>query len=453
MNSNKRVLYFVTVSVVIYLLISVTAELFDFRWKPFNNVNLVSALFKPKPKPKSKPATIKINHLDTSVKIEKKPGKDFSLYTQPGIITNFNGDTTQSSLINFCKKLYALKSGNKRKIRIAYFGDSMIEGDLLTQTFRKLLQQEFGGYGVGFVPITSLISRFRSTVYANFSDGWEDQNFKTASNSRNLFFSGHLFYGNNDWVEMRDQTMPGNADALEKSLLCGYAKTPVSVKLYNIPISFSAKEKFNRIVLNANQKRNIRITVSDSLLPVYGISFESASGITVDNFSFRGITGIELDKTDTALLRDIAASNSYDLFIFEYGVNLLFRPNDTDFKWYGRVMASIIKKIKKYFTDADILLISTADRAFRYDGEYASAIGIDSLVKVQANTAFETGASFYNLFETMGGHNSIIKWADATPPMARVDYVHPNAKGVDTLATYLFESMMNDYNKYVNHLK
>jgi hypothetical protein len=30
----------------------------------------------------------------------------------------------------------------------------MIEGDLLTQTLRKLLQKEFGGYGVGFFPFT-----------------------------------------------------------------------------------------------------------------------------------------------------------------------------------------------------------------------------------------------------------------------------------------------------------
>jgi hypothetical protein len=57
-------------------------------------------------------------------------------------------------LAKFAEKLHQLKTTKKGKIRIAYFGDSMIEGDLLTQTLRKLLQKEFGGYGVGFFPFT-----------------------------------------------------------------------------------------------------------------------------------------------------------------------------------------------------------------------------------------------------------------------------------------------------------
>ena len=453
MNSNRRVLYFVVGSVIIYLLLSLIAVSFDVRWKPFNNVNLVSSLFENNQKPK--PATavpVKDSVVTTSVKINDKPVRDFNLYNQPHLITNFNNDTSQSSLKDFFRKIYDMRHGNKRKIRIAYFGDSMIEGDLLTQTFRKLLQEEFGGYGVGFVPITSPISKFRSTAYSDFSNGWEDQNFKTSANSKNLFFSGHLFYGNNDWAEMRDQTLADTAGILEKSLLCGYSKAPATIKYYNALFAFSAKEKFNRIVLANDKRRNVKISVSDSLLPIYGITFESPAGIIVDNFPFRGITGIELDKIDGGLLKAISENNPYDLFIFEYGVNLLFRPYDTNFYWYGNVMSSVIKKVKKYFPGADILLISTADRAFRYDGEYKSAIGIDSLVNVQANTAFENGTSFYNTFETMGGNNSIIEWANANPSMARSDYVHPNARGTDTLATYLFQSMMNDYRKYVNHL-
>ena len=43
----------------------------------------------------------------------------------------------------------------KRKVRVAYFGDSVIEGDLVTSSLRNDLQELFGGKGVGFVPLTS----------------------------------------------------------------------------------------------------------------------------------------------------------------------------------------------------------------------------------------------------------------------------------------------------------
>ena len=46
----------------------------------------------------------------------------------------------------------------KRPVRIAYFGDSFIEADIFTADLRERFQSEFGGCGVGYVPITSSIS-------------------------------------------------------------------------------------------------------------------------------------------------------------------------------------------------------------------------------------------------------------------------------------------------------
>ena len=54
---------------------------------------------------------------------------------------------------------------NKSKVRIAFFGDSFIEGDILTAEVRKKLQNRFGGGGVGFVPIASEVSGFRQTIF------------------------------------------------------------------------------------------------------------------------------------------------------------------------------------------------------------------------------------------------------------------------------------------------
>ena len=48
-----------------------------------------------------------------------------------------------------------------RPVRIAYFGDSFIEADILTGDLREMLQKRFGGCGVGYVSITTKIAGFR----------------------------------------------------------------------------------------------------------------------------------------------------------------------------------------------------------------------------------------------------------------------------------------------------
>ncbi|MDP1746487.1 MAG: hypothetical protein Q8L90_12975, partial [Bacteroidota bacterium] len=95
-----------------------------------------------------------------------------SLKGQSNII-DFKTDTT-SSLSYFFQSLNATKK-QKTKTRIAYFGDSMIEGDLITQDLRSAMQDDFGGYGVGFVPITSIVAGFRSSVIHSFN-GWTTYN-------------------------------------------------------------------------------------------------------------------------------------------------------------------------------------------------------------------------------------------------------------------------------------
>ena len=457
MNVNRKVLLFVAYTTGLYLLVSFFAGIFRWKSHPVQRINLISDIIRKYPSKESGQTDSidirDISSVNITNRINNNRNTNFYLYRTPHLITDFNSDTNKASLTRFLKKLYDLKNGKKKKVRIAYFGDSMIEGDLLTQTLRKLLQQMFGGSGVGFVPITSRVSQFRTTVTDNYSDGWEDENFKTDGDKSHLFISGHLFRSNGDWVQMKDQTVSDTSVLIEKNLFCGYSSQPIMMNVNNNPFVVHATGNFNRILLENDKNKSIKLSVSDQRLPLYGISFESGSGVFVDNLSFRGITGIELNKIDSSFLVSIAQNNPYDLIIFQYGVNLLFRPYDKNFYWYARALRPVIRKFKNCFPQSDFLLISTADRAFRYADEYQSATGIDSLIKVQALLAYETGSSFYNLFATMGGTNSIVDWTARKPSLANKDYVHPNHRGAEILGKYFFEAIVNDYKKYLREIK
>lgn len=450
MPAIKKVTLFVTTSVILFCIFSFLAYSCNIKFLSFSNVNLLSDIFFKTDSSEHQVATVdssKMNVLPDSIKISGT--KNFSNYKFSTLITSFQEDTTLPSLLHLDAKLLALKQGKKTKIRIAYLGDSMIEGDRLTKKLRELLQALFGGNGVGFVPVTSNVARFRTTTSDDYSGNWKEINFKNspADAKKTLFFSGRTYFSNDSWTIIRDRTI-NDSVLIEKSLICG--PTAGSHIQYNDQnLTVHAPDKINRIVLSNDYSTQAKLVINDGALPLYGISFEAPSGVYVDNFSFRGITGIEFNSLDTSFLKAINQKNPYDVIVLGYGVNLLYKPNEKNFTWYRELFNPVLGKLKKCFPNSDIIIVSTADRAFRYNGEYKSAIGIDSVVRLQARLAFKNGLCFYNQFATMGGANSIVKWAEETPALANKDYIHPNERGAKILATHFFHAILNDYNKYL----
>lgn len=243
------------------------------------------------------------------------------------------------------EKLNRLKKGENVKIRIAYFGDSMIEGDLLTQTLRKLLQQEYGGYGVGYLPISSNVAGFRQTATTSAS-GWNDTSFKTKG-ATNMYLSGHYFTGDGSG-SYTDNTIKNDslATPITKSVIYGRGGGSVSVNGTELSLGGNASVNKESITDSSHQ---IKLKGNAGSTPIYGVSFESQKGIFVDNFSFRGITGVELNKLDEDFIKAIQENNHYDLIVLQYGVNLLFRPNDTDYSYYAKLMKPVLAKLKMVF--------------------------------------------------------------------------------------------------------
>ena len=77
--------------------------------------------------------------------------------------------TSQQGLIRFFAAVDSIKRG--RTVRIAWYGDSFVEGDILIGDLRDTLQTLWGGQGVGFVPITSEVAQFKRTLKHQFK-GW-----------------------------------------------------------------------------------------------------------------------------------------------------------------------------------------------------------------------------------------------------------------------------------------
>jgi|GEM_PF-348162 len=449
MNYNKNVVVFTLVFTIILLGYSLFSAVTDSHFFGLENISIVSDILKSK-KDSTGIATTAMTpgKTDSTTPAGPLPPRSLEQYKLSHAITDFSTDVNYPALGAIMRKLSTLKEGKKGKVRIAWLGDSFIEGDQLTKTVRRQLQQYFGGTGVGFVPVTSVTNDgFRTTLSQNWTGEWKEENFKDKTPSGPLYLSGRLYHTTNGNLHIKDLT-PGkdSTQRLEKSLICGQAGT-FSITVNGQVRQYTAPNKLNRIVLDSSTSHSIDITVQNDKLPVYGISIEPQSGVVVDNFSFRGISGEELGKLDTSFVKAIQEQNKYDLVVLEYGVNVLYRPDNTDFAWHKRSMMKVLARLHAAMPNTEFLIISTSDRGFRYADGPRSAVGIYNLVKTQAEMAYENNMAFFNMFTSMGGAGTIVRWADSTPVMAGHDYVHPNGRGAEILGSMFYDAFVNDYNK------
>jgi hypothetical protein len=447
MNYKRQVLLFN----IFFLLLLIAATVF-FQWKPdiapanFSPIQILSDVLKDTSSDKNKLAVNKKNLA------KKNPGnataqKDYTTYQ--GLI---NTSTQPTALYNFYTQLDELKKKKRKKIRIGYFGDSMVEGDLVTQDLRKMLQDIFGGSGVGFVPVTSIVAGFRQTVVHTFSSNWEDINYKSANKAAaNLFLSGHSFFsGDNSVVTYKPVNRPKLDSFITASVLYGLSSNGQSADVIanGVPHPIRANTTFNALELQLANAKELKLSITSNTIPLYGVSFEADDGVVLDNFSFRGISGVELDYFTANYLQQVQVVRPYDLLIFHYGPNLLFKPNLTDFSWYTKKMQPVLQKMKNAFPQTSILLISTADKGFSYNGAWHTAKGVQPLVDAQYTMANNTGADFFNLFNAMGGQDAIVRWVKGDTALANKDYTHVNYRGAKKLAEIIFNAIMKEYQEY-----
>lgn len=400
--------------------------------------------------------TAVVNNDTTAALTIPDPDHIYNYATYTGIINyqpSQEADSiTPGGLKHFVLALDELKAKKRKKVRIAYFGDSMIEGDLITEDLRDSLQYLFGGEGVGFVPVTSVVAGFRTTITHTFSKDWKDYSYKQLPPA-NLYLgiSGHTFVpGEGSWIKYQSVKKRGLDRFAEVSVFYGPVNSG-NIYVNNKPYALSGDRVVNKLSLQLDSAKQVTIKWGGgSVAPFYGVCFEGDSGVYVDNYSFRGISGLELGKLSRQLLQQMQSEHPYDLVVLHYGANVLWKPELTDYKWYGTPMNKVLDALRNDLPNASFLVISTADKSYKKSGTYVTAPGVMALVKEQHDLARTHGTAYWNLFAAMGGENSMTRWVEGSPVLANKDYTHFNRKGAARVGALLYKAMMDEY-KQLQH--
>lgn len=355
------------------------------------------------------------------------------------------GNTSQ--LKNFFNQL---NNSKNRIVRIAHYGDSGIEGDLITADLRQEFQRKYGGEGVGFLGITSQDTKFRQTTTQRFSNDWETAAIYS-HNPKNLpvGISGEVFIPEgNSWVEYETSRRYRTVKNFSKFRLF-YSNAKASEVKYTVDgsnrgaIKLRPGSGIQEAVIDVGKNASkLRLEFSREQAYFYGISLEGGNGVYIDNLPLRGNSGVDLNNISADVLRDFARYLDYDLILLQFGLNAAGSIT-AKYDWYEREMVNVIKNLQKAFPRAGIVLISAHDKSVRKGSNFVTDPAIVKLLKSQMEIAKNGDIAFWNLFEMMGGLNSMAKWVDANPPLAFKDYIHFNGQGAEKVAGMLYNAIMD----------
>ena len=339
----------------------------------------------------------------------------------------------------------ALSRRDSRRVRIAVIGDSYIEGDIFTQDIRRLLQQEYGGRGVGYMSMHSDFPGFRRSV--NQSDqGWTIKDMRNNSSDKTKPLAGEYAIGNAGSTTTFKGSKLDNVKnwSSSKLLFVAEADGSITIKTDSLSQEFPvmAGEQVQMINLE-DETSNSVFKINSNGIKVLGAWLEDDSGIGVDCMSLRGNSGATHKSVSTSLAEQMRQFVPYDLIVIEYGLNVL-SPQQTKYDSYGKLMAQVVSRIKECYPDCDILMLGVGDRGRKKGTEVSSIPTTEALISAQRNCAAECGILFWDTRAAMGGEGAIVNWREKG--LVNADYIHLNHKGGNELA----KEFVNSLKKMIN---
>ena len=335
-----------------------------------------------------------------------------------------------------------------RPVRKAYYGDSFIESDILTEYLRDMLQAKYGGGGVGWIDAGNELISYKPTVVCSFSGLKEYMVMKKDGYSPNEASISERYYPASSVASL---SLRGGYKECPRTMKWGasrlYLKTKsgcgVTARVNDsIVKSFSLSPSSNvQFVETLMPSTSISYSVNGSGNTLYGAALETDNGIVLDNFSMRGSSGITLSTLNAGMLSDFARIRPYDLIIFQFGTNAITaKTNEKAMEMYMGQMKKVVDLFKRCFPGTSILIVSAPDRGARVNGTIGTMRTLPLLVGYQEQLASQCGVGFYNLFQSMGGEGAMGRLSEKN--MCSKDFVHISHKAGKGVAHGVFKSIL-----------
>lgn len=342
--------------------------------------------------------------------------------------------------ISRLKEIFA--SASNRPVRIAVIGDSYIEGDIFTQDIRRLLQDEYGGNGVGYMAMHSEFPGFRRSV-TQTSSGWRNVDIRKSKSDTLRPLAGEYYVANagakSSFTGVKKMA---HADSWDKAVFA--YQSPVAGKLtfkkdgkepFDVEVMPSEDIKF---VTVSGPMSKVEVNVDAPGLKALGMWLIPERGISVDCMSLRGNSGLSHRNLSRETARKLSLEIPYDIIILEYGINALSSAQK-DYTNYSNLMVKVVNEIRRVYPGAEILMLGIGDRGQKSGSAVKSLPTAKAMVNAQRKTAMTAGILFFDTREAMGGEDAIVEWRNKG--YVNADYIHLNHKGGGELAKIFVDAL------------
>ena len=366
--------------------------------------------------------------------------------------------------ISIFYKQLLLKDSLDRPIRIAYFGDSFIEGDILTEDLRTLLQKKFGGSGAGYVYVHHPVAHLRNSVVSR-QENWSEHCLTDKHKNRELLGVDGMYFQSTAataWMSIKAISSHDEKRSNKGNMSAFYYRTQDNINVVaeingqKTKVCDSIIGKYMTMKMVRGNIKEVKWVVN-SLTPkpavAYGATMETQRGICLDNFGIRSTNGMQFATMNDSIAKDFFKERQYDLIILGYGLNMASSEAGANYSSYMRVTEKGIRKITQYAPNAAILVVSIGDRARRTGKGLESYPSSTELANCQRNLARKLGCCFWDLNKTMLSLGGAAEMAEQKPSLVSKDYTHINGKGGETIAKRLYKDLLDGYKQYAQFVK
>jgi lysophospholipase L1-like esterase len=361
----------------------------------------------------------------------------------------------------FFDNLFALLEKAKtssKSLHILHYGDSQIEMDRISSVFRQNLQDAFEGEGAGIVPPIQTIpsvsirqsyggSLSRYVVYGDTSQPRAShRRYGLLANFAQLYGSATINVGASNYKKAQ----AGTQQFSRLLLLVGNntADFSATCQSQTHPITYASKG-VTTLVWNFNNPISQASIQLKGRAEIYGISMEGKSGITVDNIPLRGCSGTIFTRIDSLVLKQCYEQMNVCMIILQFGGNMM--PQINSQKAIDNYMISITKQIRylrRLNPKAVLLFIGPSDMAKRINGKMQTYTYLPALNNALKTTVLKNKVAYWDMFNVMGGENSMLSWVKHVPAWAGPDYIHFTETGANQIALTLSDAFMLHYQFY-----
>lgn len=336
-------------------------------------------------------------------------------------------------------------------LRVLHYGGSLIENDYVTGTLRHLIQEDFGGTGVGLLPL-----------------------FQTNANFIVLKKSGKWY------ISQPQKNIPRGNFGVHTTCL---APPPInafgqktgdkgSIRI-SIPEKYQGSRLFlecflheevtkNQLLVKTDNKKTFAVHTTEIPgqqrftypLPIhtktvdlelilrknaflYALSLNDTMGIYVDNLSLKNSEGNVFSPNNRRFLINQLNLLGTELILYQFDGSAALGKNK-DYDYYRVLLLKELSYIRMLMPQIPVIVIGTA-----------SSGNVELILEIQRECAFACACVFWNLEEALGGENAMLRLSEDQPALVSRNLSHFTPKGADQVGKLFYRAFLYDYRRFL----